>query len=69
MTPITVINSSINVSDWGFPQWILVVWLSLNFIGYIMLHGEPKAGNYNAWSAFATHAILFLLLCNGGFFR
>lgn len=52
----------------NWAQIVLLLWLGASLGAYLVKHGQPKTGNYNAgWAVFSV-ALELTLLYFGGFF-
>jgi hypothetical protein len=56
----------INVSQWDWPQFVLLLLMFFSLFTSCCLHGKPK-GNYSAPVALLVFSIIVLVLYAGGF--
>ena len=50
------------------PQIIIIALFALSLGANLMVHGQPKTGKYNFWTALLAAAIKIAVLWWGGFF-
>lgn len=53
----------------GFWQWVVVVLWALKFLIHLQKDGEPMNMDYSASRVALQIAIMFIILCFGGFFN
>lgn len=58
----------VNVSSWGWPQWVtaLTYPITLAMVSYV--NGQPKTGKHSFWETLAVSCISFFILTAGGYF-
>jgi hypothetical protein len=66
-------------AQWGWPQWMLIVWMFLSFMVEAVQHGTPRlqtAGvhkgepfDHNGFVALGKMGFIIFILIAGGFFR
>lgn len=58
---------SIEIADWGWPQWVYIILMVLTLVANISLHGKERPP-YNGWAGLSGFLLSFILLAFGGFF-
>lgn len=59
----------IDMSAWGWPQWVCASWLLGGVILGAYLDGKPRTGNYSFGVIAVLRALLAAALVVGGFFQ
>jgi hypothetical protein len=58
----------IDISTWGWPQWVSLALYGLMLVTHIVLHGKPGP-NFNGPLYFISGSISLFILAWGGFFK
>jgi len=53
----------------GAPQIILIVLISIRLLVNAYMHGKPKDGEYNMFTALVDAGLMIWILIAGGFFH
>lgn len=52
----------------GWPEWIVVILMSIEIAARAYIHGQPKTGEWSVFDGLISSAITLALLYWGGFF-
>jgi hypothetical protein len=57
-----------NIDNWNWAVWVIVVLHALAWFGHCALHGRPRTEPFNGWSyTVATLLTMWLFYCAGLF--
>lgn len=56
------------MTNWGWPQWVVIAFFAMKFLLNIVKHDEPIKGDWNAGSALFWICAAAYILNKGGFF-
>lgn len=58
----------VDISSWGWPQWLTASMYPLTLFMVFLLHGQPKTGKFSIWETLAISFVSAFILTAGGYF-